>query len=87
MWTAYLGEGERMPAFLQCCIALLKKTGAGSDSLSAKKTAGKKSLGNLIITLHCVNFYDSRAGLAGIKLVLPAGIARPAPAECALAEL
>jgi hypothetical protein len=34
-----------------------------------------------------VNFYDPGAGLAGIILILPAGIARPAPAENALAEL
>ena len=41
----------------------------------------------LIFTLHLVNFYDPCAGLAGIELILPAGIARPAPTENALAKL
>ena len=34
-----------------------------------------------------VDFDETGAGLAGIILVLPAGLARPAPAEHALAEL
>jgi len=34
-----------------------------------------------------VNFYDPCAGLTGIILILPAGIACPAPAKNALAEL
>jgi len=46
----------------------------------------KKVLRELIITLHGVDFYDPCTGLAGIELVLPAGIARPAPAEDTLAE-
>ena len=40
----------------------------------------------LIFTLHLVHFYDPCTGLAGIELILPAGIARPAPTENALAE-
>jgi len=39
----------------------------------------KKSMVGLIFTLHLVNFYDPCAGLAGIILILPAGIACPAP--------
>ena len=46
-----------------------------------------KKCWGLIIPLHRVNFYDPVAGPAGIILILPAGIARPAPAENALAEL
>jgi len=34
-----------------------------------------------------VDFYEAGAGLAGIILVLPTRLARPAPAEHALAEL
>jgi hypothetical protein len=46
----------------------------------------KKGLPGLIISLHLVNFYDSCAGLTGIKIILPASLARPAPAENTLAQ-
>ena len=51
------------------------------------RSAEKKVLPGLIITVHLVNFYDPCAGLTGIILILPAGIACPAPAKNALAEL
>jgi hypothetical protein len=47
---------------------------------------GKKVLWGLIVTLQGMNFYDTCAGFAGIILILPAGITRPAPAENTLAE-
>ena len=47
----------------------------------------KKGLPGLIISLHLVNFYDSCTGLAGIKIILPTSLTRPAPAEDALPEL
>jgi hypothetical protein len=50
----------------------LKKEGTGSKCPSA---------------FHHVNFYEAGTGSAGIILILPAGIACPAPAEDALAEL
>jgi len=46
----------------------------------------KKSMTGLIFFFHLVNFYDPCAGLAGIELILPTGIACPAPTENALAE-
>jgi len=46
----------------------------------------KKVLPGLIISLHRVNFYDSCAGFTGIKFILPASLARPAPAENTLAQ-
>jgi hypothetical protein len=46
-----------------------------------------KSSKKLVFILHLVNFYDSCTGFAGIKLILPTGIACPAPAENALPEL
>jgi hypothetical protein len=48
---------------------------------------GKKIIGNLILALHCMNFNDPGTGFAGIIFILPAGIARPSPAENTLAEL
>jgi hypothetical protein len=56
------------------------------DLVSDYSSAAKKSMKSLIFTLHLVNFYDPCTGLAGIILILPAGIARPAPTENALAE-
>jgi len=41
---------------------------------------------NLFLTHHRADFYDPGTGLAGVILILPAGIARPAPAKNALAE-
>jgi hypothetical protein len=46
----------------------------------------KRYMENLFLTHHRADFYNPGTGLAGIKLILPAGIARPAPAENALAE-
>ena len=40
----------------------------------------------LFLTHHRADFYDPGTGFASIILILPAGIARPAPAENALAE-
>ena len=48
--------------------------------------AGKIELLKLFLTHHRADFYDPGTGLAGVILILPAGIARPAPAENALAE-
>ena len=48
--------------------------------------AAKKSYVKLFFAHHRADFYDPGTGLAGIILILPAGIARPAPAKNALAE-
>jgi len=56
----------------------------GSNALAA---AGKTSYGELFFTHHRANFNDPGAGFTGVILILPAGIARPTPAENALAEL
>jgi len=55
--------------------------------LLPRQAAGKKSCWELFFTHHRVNFNDPGAGFAGVILILPAGIARPTPAENALAEL
>jgi hypothetical protein len=47
----------------------------------------EKNSKKLVFILHLVNFYDPCTGFAGIKLILPTGIACPAPAENALPEL
>ena len=47
----------------------------------------KKSYAKLFLTHHRANFYYPGAGFTGVILILPAGIARPTPAENALAEL
>jgi hypothetical protein len=56
----------------------------GSNALAA---AGKTSYGELFFTHHRANFNDPGAGFTGVILILPAGIARPTPAENTLAEL
>ncbi len=56
-------------------------------SVTTGRMQEKRVFKKLIFALHRVNFYDPGAGLAGIILFLPAGIARPSAAENALAEL
>ena len=55
--------------------------------IPAIRTVRKKGVRGLFLPLDRVNFYDPATGLTGIILILPAGFARPAPAENALAEL
>ena len=52
-----------------------------------RKPAGKTWRGVLLFSFQQVDFYEAGAGFAGVKLILPAGIAGPASAEHALAEL
>jgi hypothetical protein len=58
----------------------------GSRNNDSHGVRGKKGGDGLVFPFYQVNFYQPGAGPAGIILLVPAGIARPAPAEHALAE-
>ena len=66
---------------------LFSRVRAGGSCTVQLVNQWKKEYRGLISAFHGMDFNDPGTGFAGIIFILPAGIARPPPAENTLAEL